>query len=585
MMKDRIERLKQNMIKEGIDVYFFNTSDYHLSEYVPEYFRTIAYFSGFTGSMASLLVCRDRTCIFVDGRYHTQADNQCLEHGIEVIKLGTKDAPEPLEFLKQYYPKATVGLDGRRTSCRFVKELLDNDIKVKSIDIYSELIENRAPLSRNPIYEMEEKYVGLSRKRKIEAVNNCIRDKVHVVNNLESIAWLLNLRSDDILYTPVFLSYLVVMDKDVYLFCDLERFSEEILDGLYADGVIIRPYDSFYEFLGTIRNRKILVDENKVNYDTYKAIDRNGNTVLNMRSIIEDLKSVKNPVEQENFRLAHIYDGVSLVRVLMWLDSIDKSTVDECDVSRKIDELRLANGASTLSFSSIVGYNENAAIIHYFPEEGKCARLDNKGILLFDTGGQYYYGTTDITRTVALGPVDDEVKKYFTLERRCMLNLSELKFLQGLSGNQIDIIARKELWKHHVDYRHGTGHGVGYYLSVHEGPPNIRYGKTELGTEKVEIKPGMVFSDEPGIYFEGKFGIRCENLVMCMKDEENEYGQFLRFDTLTMVPFDLDLIDMEYMDQESIDALNRYHEKVYENLSPFMNEEEKEYLRKLTRKI
>lgn len=211
--------------------------------------------------------------------------------------------------------------------------------------------------------------------------------------------------------------------------------------------------------------------------------------------------------------------------------------------------------------------------------------LDNKGILLFDTGGQYIYGTTDITRTVALGPVDDEVKKYFTLVLRSMFNLSELKFLKGLSGNQIDIMARKDLWKYGVDYRHGTGHGVGYNLAVHESPPNIRYGQTETGAEKVELKPGMVFSDEPGVYFENRFGIRCENLLLCQKDEENEYGQFLSFETLTLVPFDLNLIDRNYLDQDMIDTINRYHARVYQTVSPYLNDEEKEFLRKLTKEI
>ena len=297
------------------------------------------------------------------------------------------------------------------------------------------------------------------------------------------------------------------------------------------------------------------------------------------------MKSIKNSVEQENSKLAHIYDGVAMLRFLMWIDSIDKSKVNEYQVAQKINEFRLNNRAFDLSFESIAAYNENSAIIHYSPVKDNCAMLDNKGILLLDTGGQYYEGTTDITRTIALGPVSDEIKKYFTLVLKSMFNLSEIKFIKGISGNQLDIIARQDLWAEGIDYRHGTGHGVGHVLSVHEGPPNIRYGKTEAGTEQVEFKPGMIVSDEPGVYFEKQFGIRCENMILCKKELENEYGEFLAFETLTLCPFDLDLIDKKYLDQKTIDALNNYHQKVYETLLPYLDEKEAKFLKKATRKI
>ena len=582
MIKERLNALKLRMKQQNIDIYYLNTSDYHLSEYVPEYFKTIAWFSGFTGSLATLLVSQKDTYIFVDGRYHLQADQQCLPNGIKVVKLGTKDALEPLTFLKKNYPGATVGLDGKRTSISFAKKLLDSGLKIRSIDLYSPIMMDRVPLSNSKIYELDLSYTGLSRLRKVKLISHCLKDKVHIVNNLESIAYLLNLRGDDIAFTPVFLAYMVLQDEDVYLFCDLERFDADLLDKLYADGIIIRPYDSYYEHLKTLKGRKIVLDEHKVNYETYLTIRNGSNTIYDRRSIIEDMKAIKNPIEQEHIRNAHIYDGIAVLRFMMWLDSIDKSTVNECDCARKIRDLRLEVGARDLSFASIVAYNENAAIVHYFPEEGKCAQLDNQGILLFDTGGQYLEGTTDITRVVALGEVDDEVRKYFTLVLKSMLALSELKFMAGLSGKQIDIIARQELWSRGIDYRHGTGHGVGNFLAVHESPPNIRYGTTGNGSEEAEIKPGMVFSDEPGVYFENHFGIRCENLLLCYKDEENEYGSFLKFETLTMVPFDLRLIDKSYLDQKSIDALNRYHQKVYDTLAPFISEEERNYLQEHT---
>ena len=585
MIKDHIKALQAQLIKEKIGLYYMNTSDYHMSEYVPEYFKTIAYFSGFSGSLATLLVSQTKAYIFVDGRYHTQADKQCLPNGVEVIKLGTKGALEPIDFICKNFKKEVVGLDGKRTSVSFTKALLAKKIKIKSIDLYSQLIDGRAPLKFGKVTDLRLKYTGLTRGKKIELIKYVLNGKCHIVNNLESIAYILNLRGNDILYTPVFMSYLVFYRKNVYLFCDSERFSDLLLDDLFADGIIIRPYDSYYTFLNQISSQTILLDENKVNYETYRKLATRNNKIINKRSVIEDMKSIKNKVEQENIKIAHIYDGVAMVRFLMWLDSINKNRFTEYDVALKLDSFRLGYKAVDLSFGSIVAYNSNSAIIHYSPEKDKCAKLDNKGILLCDTGGQYRLGTTDITRTIALGHVDDEVKKYFTLVLKSMFNLSELKFINGLSGNQIDVLARKELWEQGLDFRHGTGHGVGYFLSVHEGPPNIRYMNTEQGNEKIEIKPGMVFSDEPGVYFEGKYGIRCENLLLCRKENETEYGEFLGFETLTLVPFDLRLIDKKYLDEKTINVLNAYHERVYKTLLPYLNDNEARYLRKITKAI
>lgn len=584
MIEERIIALREAMKQKGIDVYYFNTSDYHMSEYVPEYFKTIAYFSGFTGSLATLLVDRENAYIFVDGRYHVQAEKQCSKHGIKVVKLGTKSALDPFNFILENYKNKVIGFDGKRTSAKFGKELVLNKIRIKSIDIYSDLIIGRAVLTDDKIYEIKTKYTGISRSNKIEFINHYLKGNCHIINNLESIAYLLNLRSNDVEHTPVFMSYLILIDGKVYFFVDSKRFDKKTLEKLYDDQIIVRSYDSYYDFLNLIKKKNIIIDETKVNFETYLRISSNNN-VINKRSIIEDMKAIKNETEQKNMRLAHVYDGVALTRFLMWIKSIDKSTITEWDAARMVDKCRTDYKALDTSFSSIVAYNENAAIMHYYPDPKKSIKLDNKGILLFDTGGQYYEGTTDVTRTIALGPVKPEVKKWFTLVLKSMFNLSELKFLKGLSGNQIDIVARKDLWAEGVDYRCGTGHGVGYMLSVHENPPNIRYGKTEAGSEQSELKAGMIFSDEPGVYFEKKFGIRCENMLLCQYDEENEYGQFLSFDTLTLCPFDLDLIDKKYLDEKTITALNNYHSRVYETLLPYLNDEEAKFLKRITRKI
>ncbi len=582
MENKRLAALQAQMKKHNIDVYYLNTSDYHMSEYVPLYFKTIEYFSGFSGSLATLLVDKDNAYIFVDGRYHIQADKQCIPNGVTVIKLGTMGALDPIEFIKENYDGKVVGLDGKRTSIEFSKKLSN---KIKSIDIYSKLIENRAPLSNSKLYELGIEYTGLTRSEKLKRVKYILNGKSHIVNNLESIAYILNLRGDDILYTPVFLAYLVFNKEDVYLFINLDRLDENILDGLYDDGVIIRPYDEYYKFLKTLRNETILLDETKVNYQSLVSIRNHGNKVVNCISIIEEMKSMKNETEVKNSIQAHIYDGVAMVRFLKWLDEIDKSTINEYDVAVKLNEFRLNYKAFDLSFNPIVAYEENAAMMHYGPTSENNTALDNKGVLLVDSGGQYKEGTTDITRTICLGPVTDEFKKHFTYVLKSMLNLSSVKFMKGLSGNQLDILARKDIWELGIDYRCGTGHGVGHVLSVHEAPPNIRYMHSASKSEEIPLQVGNIVSDEPGIYLEGKYGIRCENLLLVENDESNEYGQFLHFRTLTVVPFDLRLIDKKYLNDRQVELLNNYHLKVYETLSPYLNEEERVYLEKITRAI
>lgn len=584
MINARLQKLHEYMSAQGIDVYFLSSNDNHLSEYVADYFKVIAYYSSFTGSVSSMLIDKENAYIFVDGRYHLQADKQCIPNGINVVKLGLENQLDPIAFIEKNYSNCLIGLDGKRNSVSFVKKLLEKGINVRSIDLYSESWQPEADFPFSMVREIANNYSGLSRKRKLEMLRYYLKDKIQIVNNLDAIAYILNLRGDDIPYTPVFLSYLVIAPEKAYLFADYKRFSSEVIKHLNQDGIEIKPYDDYYLYLKFLNKQKIVYDENKTNYETYRIISKN-NILFSSRSLIDKMKAIKNPIEQNNIRMAHIYDGIAVLRFLMWLDKADKSNISEYDAARKIDEFRKNYRAEDLSFSSIVACNQNAAIIHYSPSKDDSSMLSDEGILLFDTGGQYPEGTTDITRTISLGKTSEEIKKYFTIVLKAMFNLSELKFLQGLSGNQLDVIVRKELWQYGIDYRHGTGHGVGYNLSVHEGPPNIRYNKLDSGDESAIIKPGMVFSDESGVYFEGLFGIRCENLLLCQKDVKNTYGNFLKFETLTLVPFDLKLIDKNYLDERTIRALNNYHQRVYDTLLPYINEEEAEFLERLTRKI
>lgn len=585
MENKRISVLQETMKKEKIDVYYLNTSDYHLSEYVPSYFRTIEYFSGFSGSLATLLIDQENAYIFVDGRYHIQADKQCLPNGVNVVKLGTAGALEPLDFIKEKYQGKTIGIDGKRTSIGFGKSLKSLGLNTVSKDIYSDLITDREPLSKDKLWKLDDAYTGQKRSDKLNEIKYILNGKTHIVDNLESIAYILNLRGNDIVYTPVFLSYLVFNKNDVYLFINLERLTPEILDELYEDGIIIRPYDDYYSFISSLNNEIIILDENKVNYETYSRLLKHHNKLVNTISPLEIKKSQKNKVEQHNFELAHIYDGVAMLRFLKWLDEIDKTTINEYDAAERLNKFRLDYKAFDLSFNPIVAYQSNAAMMHYAPTKENNTNLENEGILLVDSGGHYLEGTTDITRTIALGPVSDKLKMHFTYVLKSMFNLSETKFLSGLSGCQVDILARKDIWSLGINYRCGTGHGVGHVLAVHEMPPNIRYMMTETGSERVPFKVGNVVSDEPGIYLEGEYGIRCENLLLVQNDEKNEYGQFLKFKTLTVVPFDLRLIDKKYLDEKTIEVLNAYHKRVYETLSPYLNDEEKAYLEKITRAI
>ena len=572
------------MAKEGIDYYFINTSDYHMSEYISEHFKTLRYFSGFSGSLGQLVIGLDDAHLFVDGRYHAQAANEIKGSGIVLERLGIKGVLSADEYLIKYAKGKSIGLDGRVISTAFVKKLLKAGLKVTSIDLYSDLYLDRPPLNNDMLYELSLKYTGLSRREKLCIIKEVLKKKTMITQNLESVAYALNLRGNDIAYTPVFLANLVFYRDDVYLFINKSRLSDVILEGLYEDGVIIKDYDAFYDFIKTIKKEVVLLDEEKCSYETYRLLDRS-NEIHHMMGLIEEMKMVKNSIEIKNSKLAHIYDGVAMVRFMKWLKESDKEGLNEYDVKIKVDRCRLEYKAFDLSFNTIVGYNENAAMMHYSPNEKVHAPLHNSGILLIDSGGQYFEGTTDITRTFALGEVDDKVKMYFTLVLASMFNLASVKFLKGLSGDKLDILARQYLWERGIDYRCGTGHGVGHVLAVHEMPPNIRYRLCGNPSVEVPLKAGNIFSDEPGVYFEKEFGIRCENLLLCKKEMETEYGEFLGFEHLTKVPFDLDLIDLKYLDEKTKGLLNTYHKDVYESLAPYLNDEELSFLSKATRSI
>ncbi|MDY6062359.1 MAG: aminopeptidase P family N-terminal domain-containing protein [Erysipelotrichaceae bacterium] len=582
-MDKYISKIQGLMKSHNIDIYYLTTSDDHLSEYIPEHYRLIKFLTGFSGSLAKMLITQDKAYLWVDGRYHKQADQEVTSKLIEVMKEGKNGVKSIQEFLADYHHQ-TLAFDGKLTSYKFISEFCET-MNLVSIDLVSELYEDRPALIKEPIFELDLKYTGVSREAKIKAIKNIYQDNTLIVGNLEEIAYLLNLRGKDIKHTPVFRSFVIYTDNNLYLFIDYEKISPELNDKLRNDNIILKEYDEYYRFLNTLTKQNIFIDLSKINYETIDNLHKS-NHIHDEASALNMLKAIKNDVEIEGMKKAHLYDAVSLIRLYMWLDKIDLTTINELDVAKKLNSLRLEYKAFDLSFSSIIAYNENAAMMHYNPENQIPKQLDNQGILLMDSGGHYLEGTTDITRTIALGPISDEIKKYYTLTLRSMFNLADVKFIKCMNGQQLDILARMYLWKEGVDYRCGTGHGVGQTLSVHEAPPSIRFRDTIGGSEKIPFKKGMVVSDEPGVYFEGKYGIRLENLLYCDDYLSNEYGDFLCFKHLTFVPFDHKLIDLKYLDDETLKLLNEYHQACFDKVSPLLeNEEEINYLRNITRSI
>lgn len=578
-----IKKIQEEMRKLNIDAYYILTADNHLSEYIMDYYKSIKFLTGFSGSLAHLLITQDEALLWVDGRYHVQAENETKKYGIKVMKDGVKGVLDLKTYLKTNFKNKKIAFDGQLASSKFVLWLKEFS-KICSIDLVSEVFKNRKPLSKKAIRSLDDKICGLDRKTKLKQLKDVYKENVLIIGNLEEIAYGLNCRGSDILYTPVFDSFFVYEDGNNYLFIDYDKVSEELNLQLREDEIILKPIKQFYSFLKKIKNRKIFIDFDKTNYEILKSVE-NKNKLFDQKSLWHEMKAIKNEAEIKGMEKAHIYDAVSMIRLFMWLDKQKLNEINEYDVSNKLKDIRLNNHAFDLSFNTICAYQENGAMMHYGPSVENAKYLDNKGLLLIDSGGHYPFGTTDITRTISLGKPSAKEKKYFTIVLKSMFNLANLVFMKGLSGSQIDVEARKYLWKEGIDYRCGTGHGVGHILSVHEAPPNIRYGKLASGAESVSLKPGMIVSDEPGVYFENEFGIRSENLLCVVKKMETEYGQFYGFKHLTYVPFDLKLIDKKYLNDDEIDTINKYHQDCVKILTPYLNKEELSYLKKITRGI
>ena len=595
---ERLLKIRRRMMERGIDLLIVPTADFHESEYVADYFKTRAWLTGFSGSQGVAVVTLGEAGLWTDGRYFIQAEREIAETGFRLFRMGMEGVPTVNEFVRDRLTEGgRVGFDGRTVNAAWglkLKEIVDekNGKLITDTDLFAGLWEDRPALPCEPVWILSEKYAGESIAEKLGRVRAEMEKTgtaVHVLTSLDDIAWLLNLRGGDIPGFPVFLGYLLLTMRGCILYTQTEAVSDEVQDYLALNQVRLAPYDDIYSMAALLSRKpmgKVLLNPQIVNYRLYQLLS--GCTLVDSVNPTYPMKAVKNETELRNIRNAHRKDGIAMVRWLHWLKKALESgeALDELKVSDRLAAFRRENeGLIGLSFGTICAYGPNAAMMHYNAKPGSCAEIQKKGFLLVDSGGHYLEGSTDITRTIPMGELTDEEKKYFTLVLKSNLRLANAKFLYGCSGMNLDILARGPLWDLGVDYRCGTGHGIGYLLNVHEGPNGFRYKVVPERNDSAVLEEGMVTTDEPGVYFEGRFGIRHENELITRKDVKNEYGQFMSFETVTYCPFDLSAVDPDLLSREEKQMLNDYHRMVYETLAPDLSEEEKWWLKFETREI
>lgn len=595
-VRERIQKLQALMKKQGIQIYVVPTADYHESEYVGEHFKARKFLTGFTGSAGTAVVLQDRAFLWTDGRYFIQAAQELKGSGIIQQKIGEPGVPTIEEFLKQELPdQGVIGFDGRTVGVakgqEYAKIAEGKGGSVRyDLDLVEAIWENRPPLSEKPAFLLDIRYAGETVEKKLERVRKDMEEKgadVFVVTSLDDIGWLLNIRGNDVEYFPLLLSYVVIQKHGVELYADERKFSEELRTHFRKNHVTLCPYEAVYERVKTFtKEQTVMLDPEQMNYALFSNIPADVPKVRTENPIVL-MKCVKNAVEAENIRNAHIKDGITHTKFMYWLKTnIGKETITELSASAKLEELRgMQEHFLGPSFGPICAYKEHAACAHYSSTPETNVELKTEGLFLTDTGGHYYEGSTDITRTVALGEITEEERKHFTTVVCSMLHLAYARFLQGCTGMTLDYAAREPFWRQGLNYNHGTGHGVGYLGNIHEPPVNFHWKKVPGKSKYPALEVNMVITDEPGIYIEGSHGIRIENELMVSEGEKNEYGQFLQFEILTFVPIDLDAIDPEQMTEQEKGFLNDYHQKVYEKIGPHLTEEERSWLKNYTREI
>ena len=585
----RLGDLRELMTREHLAAFIFSSTDPHQGEYVPDHWKGREWISGFNGSAGTAVVTLESAALWTDSRYFIAAEEQLRGTGFQLMKLKMPGTPTIAEWIgKECGAGAEVALDGWCSSANAVRELIadlrrQGGITLRTnLDPLAQIWRNRPPIPENPITIYPLEYAGETAHDKIARIRKALRERHAdgmLMTALDDIAWTLNLRGSDVHCNPVFVSYLLISSKDVTLYINKVKLSPEVVAYLKTEGVGVDDYENVAKGLKDYFEYNILLDPDEVNYVLFKTVTRE---IVEEESPVKRMKTVKNEREIAGFRSAMLKDGIAMVKFLYWLSGISgKSGLSglsgetELSISDKLASLRAEQPLyRDISFDTIAGYGEHAAIVHYEPTPETDIPLQPKGMLLLDSGAQYLDGTTDITRTIALGPLTEEEKKIYTLVLKGHIQIELCKFPSGSSGTQIDILARKDMWREGLNYLHGTGHGVGTYLNVHEGPHQFR-----MEWKPAPLVAGMTITDEPGVYLPGKFGVRIENTLLITPYKETEFGQFLQFESLTLCPIDKTPIVREMMLPEEIDWLNRYHQRVFDTLSPYLNDEETAWLR------
>lgn len=605
-ISERISALRQEMEQEKIDIYIVPTDDFHQSEYVGEHFVSRQFITGFTGSAGTAVITGTKAGLWTDGRYFIQAAHQLDGSGIILFRSGEPGVDTIENFLeKELPPGGVIGFDGRtvdaNTGKRYEKTVAEKKGRIKYYcDLIERIWKERPPLPQEKAWLLDKEYSGEEMCSKLARVREKMKKAgadVHLLSSLDDIAWLLNIRGNDIKYCPLVLSYLMVYENRAYLFADKQKFSEEIMKRFRENNIIVKPYDEVYSAISELSSgHKMLLDPDRINYTLLKKIPANI-PIIEQENPEVMMKCCKNDTEIENIKKAHIKDAVAHIKFLFWLkksvaeaegtvlmDPDTGSVLTEISVAEKLEQFRLGqHGYLGPDFAPICAYGEHGAIVHYSAVSETNAVLHTGKMLLTDTGGHYIEGSTDITRTVALGAIPLNQKRDFTRTVRAMLRLMNTVFLHGCTGANLDVAAREVFWKERVNFNHGTGHGVGYLLNVHEAPVNFRW--KESGKPAPAFERNMVISDEPGIYIENSHGIRIENLLVVCEDIKNSYGQFMRFEPLTYVPVDLDALIPEEMNAEERKMLNEYHCMVYEKTAPYLTGEERSWLKQYTKPV
>lgn len=600
---DRIAALRRNMKKNNIDLCIITSSDYHQSEYIGEYFKVREYMTGFTGSAGTAVFTQDKAGLWTDGRYYLQAADELNSSGISLYKSGMAGTISVQDYIKKELPDGgTIGFDGRTTGVSEGKSY-EEAAHIKAGTVISDfdpalnVWTDRPQMPCENVYSLELEYSGEKTESKMERVREYMKNKktdIHILASLDDIAWLLNLRGSDIKYCPLFLSYMIIFsekrhikDRDYYavLYADSKKFPNEVIKSFLEQKILLRSYNDIYKDIKEVKQSDtVMLDPNRISYSIYKKLNVQCKKIEVQNPEIL-MKSIKNDIEIKNIRNAHLKDAVACIKFIFWLKQNGASgNVTELSASEKLERFRSEQeGYLGASFAPICAFGSHGAIVHYSASESSNFTLKNGGLFLCDTGGHYMEGSTDITRTIAIGDISINEKENFTLTARAMLRLMNTVFLYGCNGQSLDCMAREVFWREHVNFNHGTGHGVGYLLNIHEPPISFRWKESSVPSTVFE--KNMIITDEPGIYIEGSHGVRLENELLVCEDINNEYGTFMHFEPLTYVPIDLDALIPEKMTAEERNMLNDYHAEVYHKISGLLADEEREWLKEYTRPV